>query len=129
MTTNITQLTQLTTATDVVQFVALDGGVTRLVPASIFKRDLKGYSGSRGYIGSSGYVGSRGAYDAIGFTGSVGYIGSVGYVGSRGFSSASAATYTPIAPSQWSSPAPTDVQKAIDRIAARIYALTGAAIP
>jgi hypothetical protein len=144
MTTNITQLTLLATATDVTQFLALDGGVTRLVPAAIFKRDLKGYSGSRGYIGSLGFTGSQGAYDAIGFTGSIGYAGSKGYDGSRGFvGSQSTATgysgsrgytgsagYTPATPSQWASPAPTDVQTAIDRIAARIYTLTSnTAIP
>lgn len=128
MTTNITQLTLLATATDVTQFLALDGGVTRLVPASIFKRDLKGYSGSRGYIGSLGFTGSQGAYDAIGFTGSIGYAGSKGYDGSRGFTGSSA-SYTPAVSAQWASPAPTNVQTAIDRIAARIYTLSGTSIP
>jgi hypothetical protein len=101
-----------------------------------------GYTGSRGASGDPGPAGPQGPSGTPGPAGPqgpsgtpgsgssrMGLPGARGYTGSSGTSSSNLISYSPANSGHWSGAEPTDIKSAIDRLAAKIYAMTSQPIP
>lgn len=83
---------------------------------------LKGATGTTGSTGATGASGSTGTNGGTGLTGATGATGSTGTTGPTGVVST---TYIPSNPADWTSPAPTNVVDAINRLGSYLFYSTG----